>query len=84
MFNKFDLFKNNNWVVSQACTCNAPIANVAGWFQIPAEPSLSLLLTTGQPESGTWATIPKCLYIHPQRSSRSVPGLRLVRFFVHA
>ena len=33
MFNKFDLFKNNNWVVSQACTCNAPIANVAERFE---------------------------------------------------
>ena len=65
MFNKFDLFKNNNWVVSQACTCNAPIANVMGWFQIPAAPLLSLLLTAGRPVSGTWATIPECLYIHP-------------------
>ena len=33
MFNKFDLFQNNNWVVSQACTCNAPIANVAERFE---------------------------------------------------
>ncbi len=52
-------------VVTRDYSRDAPIANVMGWFQIPAAPLLSLLLTAGRPVSGTWATIPECLYIHP-------------------